>query len=97
MNHEIRFHDEIMTREHEVKFHSADDPATMRVGFAVRCRKCGSHVFAWLDMQNFKKVLDVKSVEQGVFKKLMKEWELQVPADCDDAKALNLTRFVHEC
>lgn len=84
-------------RNHEVKFHSADDPATMRIGFAVRCRRCGSRTFAWLDMQNFKKVLDTKSLEQGVFKKLMKEWELKVPADCDEAKALNLCTEVHNC
>lgn len=83
-------------RPHEVKFHSADDPASMRIGHAIRCRRCGSNVSAWLNMSNFHKVLDTKSVEQSTFEKLKKKWAEEVPADCDEARALNLIDSIHE-
>lgn len=83
-------------REHDIKLHSADDLLQMRIGHAVQCRRCGSRVFSWLDMKQFQKVLDTKSVEQSVFDKLFKEWKRTVPVDCDEAKALNLAREVHE-
>jgi len=82
---------------HEIKFHSADDPAAMRIGFAVRCRRCGSRVFAWLDMKSFGKVTSFgKSIEENVRQKLLKEWKQTVPADCDEALANNLVHSVHE-
>ena len=84
-------------REHEVKFHSADDPATMRIGFAVRCRRCGSRVFSWLDMRSFGKVTSFgKSVEENVRQKLLKEWKQSIPADCDEALALNLCTEIYD-
>lgn len=83
-------------RNHCVKFHSADDPSRMRFGFAIRCRQCGSRVFTWLDMSHFRKALDSKSVEENVFRKLMDEWSKDVPTDCDEAMALNLTTEIHE-
>lgn len=84
-------------RDHDIKFNSADDPASMRIGFAIRCRRCGSRVFAWLDMSSFGKVTSFgKSIEEGVYQKLLKEWKQTIPTDCDEAKALNLVTFIHE-
>jgi hypothetical protein len=81
-----------------MKFHSADDPNTMRIGFAVRCRHCGSRVFTWLDMSALRaaKSLNGKSMEQSVFKKLAEQWQSEVPADCDEAYILNTARAIHE-
>jgi len=82
---------------HEIKFHSADDPTAMRIGFAVRCRRCGSHVFAWLDMKSFGKVTSFgKNIEENVRQKLLKEWKQTVPTDCDEALANNLVHSIHD-
>lgn len=82
-------------RPHEIKLHSADDPASMRIGYAIRCRRCGSNVSAWLDMSNFHKVLDTNSIKQSIFEKLKKKWDEEVPTNCDEARALNLVDSIH--
>lgn len=82
---------------HQVQFHASSDVATsLRMGYALRCRRCGSNVAAWLDMRHFRNVLGTKSLEERMHVKLELEWTHQVPHDCDEAMAINTVRMVQE-
>lgn len=83
-------------RGHDLREHSQDDPAAMRVGFALYCPRCQSRVFRWLNLSQLRKAFPGGWLEKDVSKRLHLEWAAKIPQDCDEALALNAVRAVHE-